>query len=81
MSKWFPEDLQFWNCCKLPKQQGYSGTAVLISKNFTGGIPEKVEFDFGKEGVHDKEGRVISCHFKSFVLVTAYVPNSGIPNL
>ena len=52
-----------------------------IPSEIQGGIPEKVEFDFGKEGVHDKEGRTITCHFKSFIFVTTYVPNSGIPNL
>ena len=78
ISKWFPMDLQFWNCAK---KKGYSGTAVFISKDFKGGIPSSVEYDFGKEGVHDLEGRTITCHFKTFILVATYVPNSGVPGL
>ena len=71
-------DLQFWNCAD---QKGYSGTAILVSKDFNGGIPSRVEYDFGKEGVHDMEGRTITCHFKSFILVASYVPNSGVMGL
>ena len=41
LRKHFPLDLQWWNCSKPPKL-GYSGTAVLISKDFTGGRPLKV---------------------------------------
>lgn len=51
LAKWFPKELQFWNCCKTKK--GYSGTAILISKSFAGGIPSKVEYDFGEAGLHD----------------------------
>ena len=40
-----------------------------------------VEYDFGKKGVHDFEGRTITCHFKTFILVAAYVPNSGVRKL
>ena len=53
MRKWFPKDLQYWSCSKPPKL-GYSGTAILISKDFEGGRPDKVEYDgFGEEGLHD----------------------------
>ena len=53
LRKWFPLDLQYWNCSKPPKL-GYSGTAVLIGKDFVGGRPLKVEFDgFGQPGLHD----------------------------
>ena len=62
-------------------KKGYSGTAVLISKNFCGGAPIKVDFDFGKKGLHDQEGRTITVHFNDFILVTTYVPNSGISGL
>ena len=75
IAKWFPESLQFWNCAL---KKGYAGTAVFIRKDFKGGIPSRVEYDFGKEGVHDMEGRTITCHFKSFILVATYVPNSGV---
>ena len=51
LAKWFPKNLQFWNCCKIKK--GYSGTAILVSKEFAGGVPKKVEYDFGQEGIHD----------------------------
>ena len=81
MRKWFPLDLQWWNCSKPPKL-GYSGTAVLISKDFRAGRPLKVEFDgFGEPGVHDQEGRTIILYFKSFILVNSYVPNAGIGTL
>ena len=50
IAKWFPT--QYWNCCK-PPIKGYAGTAILINKEFEGGKPIKVEFDFGKKGLHD----------------------------
>ena len=71
--------MQFWNHSKSKK--GYSGCAVLISKNFAGGIPTKVEYDFGREGVHDQEGRTVTCYFDEFILVASYVPNSGVQGL
>ena len=51
LAPWFPPNLQFWNFCKIKK--GYSGSAILVSKNFCGGLPIKVEYDFGREGLHD----------------------------
>ena len=51
LAPWFPPSLQFWNCCKIKK--GYSGCAILVSKEFCGGLPIKVEYDFGREGLHD----------------------------
>lgn len=80
MRKWFPKDLQWWNCSKPPKL-GYSGTAILIAKDFEAGRPDKVELDFGPEGVHDQEGRTITLHYKNFIFVASYVPNSGVPSL
>ena len=79
LSEWFPPSLQFWNCCKVKK--GYSGTAILVSKDFVGGVPTKVEYDFGAEGLHDQEGRTVTCYFKDFILVASYVPNSGVVGL
>lgn len=38
----------------------------------------KVRNDFGEPGVHDGEGRAVTAHFKTFVLVCTYVPNSGM---
>ena len=37
IAKWFPMNLQFWNCAKPPKK-GYSGVAIFIRKDFKGGI-------------------------------------------
>ena len=74
----YPKDLQFWNCCK--SQKGYSGTAILVHKDFVGKV-EKVEMDFGKPGKHDQEGRCVTAHFQSCVLVCTYVPNSGVIGL
>ena len=54
---------------------------MLISKDFVGGKPDKVQFNFEEEGLHDDEGRTITLHFKSFLLVAVYVPNSGVPIL
>ena len=76
VSKWFPRHLQFWNCCK--RKKGYSGTAILIAADFEAGKPSKVEYDFGKPGVHDQEGRVVTAYFDKFTLVASYVPNSGV---
>ena len=73
----FPPDLQFWNASK--RMRGYSGVGVLISKDFVGGAPEKVEYDgFGEPGLHDAEGRTLTLHFKHFLLVVTYVPNAGV---
>ena len=79
VSKWFPRGLQFWNCCKIKK--GYSGTAILIAEDFVAGKPTKVEYDFGKPGLHDQEGRCVTAYFEKFSLVASYVPNSGVIGL
>ena len=52
-------------------RKGYSGTAILSKKE-----PLKVHYDMGVED-HDQEGRVIAAEYEDFILVTAYVPNSG----
>ncbi len=58
---------QYWNSAV---KKGYSGTAV-----FTRQTPLSV-----KNGMdipeHDSEGRVITCEFEQFYLVTVYTPNA-----
>lgn len=78
MTKWFPIDRQYWNCCKPPKK-GYAGTAILISKD-CGLAPIKVTYDFGIQK-HANEGRVTTAEFDKFILVAVYVPNSGVDGL
>lgn len=62
-----PEYHDYWNYAQ---RKGYSGTAVFTKQeplNVTLGmdIPE-----------HDAEGRVITCEFEQYYLVTVYTPNS-----
>ncbi|MBQ4293745.1 MAG: exodeoxyribonuclease III [Lachnospiraceae bacterium] len=57
----------YWNYAV---KKGYSGTAVFTKKEPLSvacgmGIPE-----------HDTEGRLITCEFEDFYLVTCYTPNS-----
>lgn len=40
-----------------------------------------MEYDFGKPGEHDQEGRVVTAYFDKFTLVASYVPNSGVIDL
>ena len=77
MAKYFPKERQFWNCSK--DKKGYSGTAILVSKTFP--EPISVSYDFGIRGRHDREGRTITVHFDTFILVAVYVPNSGVQGL
>lgn len=58
---------QYWNAAV---KKGYSGTAV-----FTKEEPIQVTYDIGIEH-HDQEGRVITCEYPDFYLVTCYTPNS-----
>lgn len=58
---------QYWNYAV---KKGYSGTAV-----FTKQEPLAVTYGIGIEE-HDQEGRVITCEFEEFYLVTVYTPNS-----
>lgn len=58
---------QFWNSAE---KKGYSGTAIFsrtepLSVTYGLGIPE-----------HDTEGRVITCEYPAFYLVTVYTPNA-----
>ena len=52
LAKWFPLDLQFWNCAKT-KHRAYSGTAIFVSKDFKGGIPASIVNNFGPKGLFD----------------------------
>lgn len=58
---------QHWNYAE---KKGYSGTAV-----FTKEEPIHVSYGIDVEE-HDKEGRVITCEYEDFFLVTCYTPNS-----
>lgn len=51
-------------------KKGYSGTMV-----FTKEEPIAVRYGLGIDE-HDHEGRVITCEYKDFYLVTVYTPNS-----
>ena len=51
------------------EKKGYSGTAV-----YTKTEPLKVEF--GINGTHTDEGRVITCEYEEFYFVCCYVPNA-----
>lgn len=51
-------------------RKGYSGTMVFARKE-----PLQVTYGLGMEE-HDQEGRVITCEYESFYLVTCYTPNS-----
>ena len=58
---------QYWNSAE---RKGSSGTAILtrmepLTVSYGLGIPE-----------HDTEGRVITCEFPAFYLVTVYTPNA-----
>lgn len=58
---------QYWNSAV---KKGYSGTAV-----FTRPQPLSVSYGLGIPA-HDQEGRVITCEYPDFYLVTVYTPNS-----
>lgn len=58
---------QYWNSAV---KKGYSGTAV-----FTRETPLSVAYGIGSPE-HDQEGRVITCEYPGFFLVTVYTPNS-----
>ncbi len=58
---------QFWNSAE---KKGYSGTAI-----FTRMEPLDVTYGLGIPQ-HDTEGRVITCEYEDFYLVTVYTPNA-----
>lgn len=51
-------------------KKGYSGTAILSKQT-----PLSVNYGINLED-HDQEGRVITCEYEDFFLVTVYTPNS-----
>lgn len=51
-------------------RKGYSGTMVFARQE-----PLQVTYGLGMKE-HDQEGRVITCEYESFYLVTCYTPNS-----
>ena len=53
------------------QKAGYSGTAILSREE-----PVRVDHGIG-HGEHDSEGRVITATFKDYIVVNAYIPNSG----
>ena len=58
---------QYWNYAQ---KKGYSGTAVFTRE-------EPLSVDMGMDlPEHDGEGRVITCEFPQFYLVTCYTPNA-----
>ena len=62
-----PGYVQFWNSAE---KKGYSGTAI-----FTKHQPLAVTYGIGMPE-HDAEGRVITCEYEHFYLVTVYTPNA-----
>ena len=62
-----PGYAQFWNSAE---KKGYSGTAI-----FTKHQPLAVTYGIGMPE-HDTEGRVITCEYEHFYLVTVYTPNA-----
>ncbi len=62
-----PGYVQFWNSAE---KKGYSGTAI-----FTKHQPLAATYGIGMPE-HDTEGRVITCEYEHFYLVTVYTPNA-----
>lgn len=62
-----PGYFQYWNYAE---KKGYSGTAVFTKRE-----PIEAAYGMGIEE-HDKEGRVITLYFDTFILITVYTPNS-----
>jgi AP endonuclease-1 len=58
----------YWNSAE---KAGYSGTGLYSKVK-----PLEVTFGMGIKK-HDTEGRLITCEYETFYLVTAYVPNAG----
>lgn len=57
---------QFWHSAE---KKGYSGTAVFTKK-------EPLSVQYGINGKHNDEGRVITLEFEDFYLVNCYTPNA-----
>ncbi len=62
-----PGYYQYWNSAE---KKGYSGTAVFTKKT---PVSVKNGMDIPE---HDNEGRVITCEYEDFYLVTVYTPNA-----
>lgn len=58
---------KYWNSAE---KKGYSGTAIFSKVK-----PLSVANDMDIQ-IHDTEGRVITCEFENYYLVTVYTPNS-----
>jgi len=74
-TKMQPEQLEYnfdgyYRYMHSAEKKGYSGTMVLTKEK-----PLNVFYDFEGEN-HPQEGRVITCEYKDFYFVCAYVPNS-----
>ena len=50
-------------------KKGYSGTAVYTKT-------EPIKVEFGLNGTHTDEGRVITCEYEDYYFVCCYVPNA-----
>ena len=64
----------YFNFSKLEGARGpnrYSGTAI-----FTKVVPESIEYQI--PGYIDEEGRIMIAHYKNFIVINVYVPNSGL---
>ncbi len=57
---------QVWHSAQ---KKGYSGTAVFTKK-------KPLSVQYGINGTHDDEGRVITLEFEEFYLVNCYTPNA-----
>ena len=60
----------FFNSSQLRK--GYSGVALYTREE-----PLSVEYNIGTEERFDLEGRLVTAHFKDFILCNVYFPNGG----
>jgi exodeoxyribonuclease-3 len=52
-------------------RKGYSGVAVYTKEK-----PEKIEYGLGADHM-DMEGRLLTLHFKDFIIMNCYWPNGG----
>jgi len=75
------EDLGYdahYNCCTSKK--GYAGTAIYVKRATTLGPPVRITDGLLMPGLEEAnaEGRCITVEFAALIVVTAYVPNSGV---
>ncbi len=76
----FPEYEEIWNSALRP---GYSGTAIFTKKKplstfsgFTDDIKIAYPWTDDTHGDPNDEGRILTCEYPEFFLVTVYTPNS-----